>query len=667
LPVPACAGDEPFITPSNWGGTGLMEIPTARVLKEDSYRLGYSQIDPYRNYYGAVSPLKGLEVDLRITEVMGVPAFDPPNGNYRDKAFDVKYQFLSEGKYLPAVAIGIMDPHGTRIYPSQYIVVSKQIYPFDFTLGFGNGRFGENVLSEKDEGFKVEMFTDTDDWFSDSQFFGGIQFAPSEKFALMIEYSPIKYHKQTRDPAQEKYFDKPVPSEYNVGMRYKPTEWSELGVSYQRGEQVGFHVSIDFDIGNPLIPIFDPPYRENPAFRMHPMSERIARALHSTGFSDISVAEHGTELTIEAQNEKYYYRTSAIGAALYTVNEMLPEHIERINIVLIENGIVQIKYSALRSDMEELYAERLTVNEFNYLSNVTTDISERMGIKGLYKKRFRYGIKPSLETFLNDPSGFFKYRLGASVWAGYNPWDGSTFLSALEAYPLNDISTTNEPLSIPVRSDIVMYKEKDFALGRLLFDQIYKTGDEMYGKFSAGLLEVQYGGLDAEIARPFFDGRVLFGISGSAVKKRDPDNPFKFIDNGVKDIYTTAFFNARLNSPEYDISLDIKAGRFLAGDNGVRFTASKFINGVVLKAWYTVTDTSDFTDEHNDGYNDKGISISIPLRMFLGTDSRSVFHYSLTPWTRDTGQDIDHFGTLFDFIGRSTKIYIDRDSEMLFR
>ena len=214
---------------------------------------------------------------------------------------------------------------------------------------------------------------------------------------------------------------------------------------------------------------------------------------------------------------------------------------------------------------------------------------------------------------------------------------------------------------------IVFDKEKDFSLGRLLFDQIYKTGDEMYGKFSVGLLEVQYGGLDAEIARPFFDGRVLFGISGSAVKKRDPDNPFKFIDNGVKDIYTTAFFNARLNSPEYDISLDIKAGRFLAGDNGVRFTASKFINGVVLRAWYTVTDTSDFTDDYNDGYHDKGISISIPLRMFLGTDSRSVFHYSLTPWTRDTGQDIDHFGTLFDFIGRSTKIYIDRDSGMLFR
>ncbi len=55
------AGDEPFASPTNWGGTGLMETPTARVLREGRYRFGVSQVDPYRYYYGAISPLKGLE------------------------------------------------------------------------------------------------------------------------------------------------------------------------------------------------------------------------------------------------------------------------------------------------------------------------------------------------------------------------------------------------------------------------------------------------------------------------------------------------------------------------------------------------------------------------------------------------------------------------------
>ena len=90
-PSIALAGDAPFIGPSNSGFTGLMETPTARVMRENSYRIGFGQVEPYRYYYGAVSPLKGLEFNLRITEIIDVSAFDPDTGgNYRDKAVDVK-------------------------------------------------------------------------------------------------------------------------------------------------------------------------------------------------------------------------------------------------------------------------------------------------------------------------------------------------------------------------------------------------------------------------------------------------------------------------------------------------------------------------------------------------------------------------------------------------
>ncbi|MCL4490450.1 MAG: YjbH domain-containing protein [Nitrospirae bacterium] len=181
-----------------------MEIPTARVMRKNSYRIGYSRIHPYRYYYGVLSPIKGLEVDARITEIAGVSALTSAYGNYKDKALDLKYQFIPEDKYMPAVALGIMDPHGTRIYASQYVVASKQIYPFDFTLGLGNGRFGTGPLPSQGEGIRIEMFQDTKTWLKDSQFFWGIQFAPSEKYALMVEYSPIQYHKQTSVGGREK-------------------------------------------------------------------------------------------------------------------------------------------------------------------------------------------------------------------------------------------------------------------------------------------------------------------------------------------------------------------------------------------------------------------------------------------------------------------------------
>ena len=95
-----------------------MEIPTARVLREGQYRLGAGQVHPYRYYYGAVSPLPGLELEGHITEVIDVPALTGDYGNYKDKTADLKYQFWAEGKWMPALALGFLDSHGTRIYPS---------------------------------------------------------------------------------------------------------------------------------------------------------------------------------------------------------------------------------------------------------------------------------------------------------------------------------------------------------------------------------------------------------------------------------------------------------------------------------------------------------------------------------------------------------------------
>jgi hypothetical protein len=92
-------------------------------MKENTYRVGISQIHPYRTYYASLG-LSTPEINGRITEIIGVPGFPTSGGssygNVKDKAFDAKHQFLPETRYLPAFAVGIMDPSGTRKYASQY-------------------------------------------------------------------------------------------------------------------------------------------------------------------------------------------------------------------------------------------------------------------------------------------------------------------------------------------------------------------------------------------------------------------------------------------------------------------------------------------------------------------------------------------------------------------
>jgi hypothetical protein len=543
-------------------------------------------------------------------------------------------------------------------------VASKQIYPFDFTIGLGNGRFGKRPLQASDEGIKAEIFTDPKQWLKDSQIFWGIQFSPSDKYSFMMEYSPIKFEKQIYDPVQKKYFNSPVPSKLNFGLRWKPLKWAEVDATYQRGEQFGINLSTVFEIGQPFIPIYDQQYSEKASDKGYPVETRLINALFASGFSNIQIKVNVNDIWIEAQNNKYFYVTKAVEVILKVINEIAPAHIENIHIIMNSNGIPLFEFSAIRADIRDWQAEKLTTNEFIYLSKFDSSVADGPDTRILHHDFFDYGIKPSLESYLNDPSGFFKYRFGLAAWGSYHPWKGSTFLAQPEWYPFNNISSETPPLIDPVRSDIVLYKEKNITLARLMFDQVYKASDEFYGRITAGYLELQYAGLYGEVAKSLMKGRILLGLGGSAVRKRDPDNPFKLSDDYTQ-IYKTAFLNSRLNIPEYELALDVKAGRFLGGDKGARFSVSKFINGVTISAWYSVTDTSGFKDPENRGYHDKGIAIVIPIRLFKGTDSKTSYSYVLSPWTRDVAQDVNQYESLFDFIGRNVKLFFDKDSKWM--
>ncbi|HEX7519918.1 MAG TPA: YjbH domain-containing protein, partial [Candidatus Deferrimicrobium sp.] len=198
-PAPARAGDEPFTGPNNFGVTGLFETPTARVMAENRYRLGATQVRPYRYFFATVGLFDRLEVNGRVTQVMGVPGMDNNSsyGNFKDKAMDAKFQFLKEGKHLPALAVVVSDPTGSRLYASQAIVASKQIFPFDFTVGYGNGRLGKNPLPPQMQGFKIELFSNPVNWAREALPFGGIQYAATQWLSLLAEYSPVRYERQT--------------------------------------------------------------------------------------------------------------------------------------------------------------------------------------------------------------------------------------------------------------------------------------------------------------------------------------------------------------------------------------------------------------------------------------------------------------------------------------
>ena len=137
----AWGADSPFDMSSNWGGTGLMEIPTARILPDGAMRLGRAQASPYIWHTFGFGLLPGLEFTSRYTDITNMPSgLESDFGSYKDKAYDLKYQLLPESKESPAIAVGISDFNGTRLFEAQYLVASRQLYPLDLTLGLGRKR-----------------------------------------------------------------------------------------------------------------------------------------------------------------------------------------------------------------------------------------------------------------------------------------------------------------------------------------------------------------------------------------------------------------------------------------------------------------------------------------------------------------------------------------------
>ena len=395
-----------------------------------------------------------------------------------------------------------------------------------------------------------------------------------------------------------------------------------------------------------------------------PLQDRIAFALADVGFSDIAASTDAFTLRIDAENDRYFFAPRAVEVLLATIAPFVPPNVEYVRVQLKENGI-PVAEAAVSAFVLSGGGDGFTLTDRIRAATGFRSANFDAPLRPTsYRRRFDYSLKPSFEAFLNDPSGFFKYRLGVAGSLSAFPWRGGTALLGVEGYPVNNISTSNAPLSIPIRSDTAEYMAENASLSRLLFDQIVATREPAFFRVEAGMLETMFGGVDAEAALPLWNGRILAGASGSLVRKRAPGEPFQFLDTGN---YYTALLQGRLNVPEIDAAIDVKLGRFLAGDQGVRVAVSKFVRGVTLSAWYSATDTDVFTDPYNRGYHDKGISVEIPIRLFLGRDSETTYRFSLLPWTRDVAQDINRYLPLFDWIGRNAGVLLDKDQGSTYR
>lgn len=682
-----CAALEPALgaEPSVTGQTGLISMPDARFAPEGSWRTGLSFMRPYEALWSGITMFPWLEGSFRYTRIFHTPGFsqaEDPNfgtgyGDFKDKSFDTKLRLLPERGWWPSVALGVQDVGGgTGIFRAPYGVASKQVGELDFTLGYGTGRI--------------------------DGLFGGARWTPqaAPNWSVVAEYDAYNYARDVGSSLSGAGDYKKSPA---LGVEYRQDSFGVKLFSAHGKPGFNAYVSVPLE-KREFVPKIDEPapytrinprptqeqWRDSRAHRA-----RLARALVEQDFREISLGyEHG-RLEATLTNSRISSMPRAVGRAARTLLSFAPLEVREIRVTYLQGTLPVVTYTFINVPLLQRYFNGMASREqlapyvaIEYADParnreeldrsetlaafdeplpegvvIARDGADVVALRGENVLGGRLLVRPGLSTYLNDPSGAFKFEVSAI--ASYDRAIGEQLFlvgeTKLTLY--EDVSDVTQPSNstLPhVRSDVAEYKRASrFKMTRLLVNKFYQPAERVYGRLSGGIYEEMFGGAGGQLLYMPAQGNWGVDIDANWLRQRDFEGWL-----GVRD-YSTVTALASLNyRMAQGVTGTLRVGRFLAKDEGVRAELKRrFASGVEVGAWYTVTNGRDITSPGSPSspYYDKGIFMSIPLETLLTRDNAAVASFALAPWTRDVGQMVASPGDLYRIVERPVRQMRERD------
>lgn len=678
LPVvmrPAIAAEKTGRLPvfqTDYGGTGLLETPTARHAEEGEFSFTFSHVKPYTNYAFSFQPFTWMQAGFRYTSISG-HAYNgfTPNRNYLDKGVDLKITPFHEGRYMPEMSIGFRDLGGTGLFSSEYLVANKRWYNLDFSLGLAWGYMSSpgdfrNPLGYLSSHFDKRANNSTahggnfsfKSWFTGRpSLFGGVQYTtPWRPLTLQLEYEGNDYkHQPLGDSFKQKL---PV----NFGARLRLNDNVTLSAAYERGTTLMLGATLSVNLAHLTQPKSDPapvPPKQSRDNQPKSWSNVASRLSKNAGISVTRISKKGHTLIVDGAPTTYRY----MGQAELRGNRILHN--------AASGDISSFEYRwqgggfFLRDDKlprDPLPSKPLLVSpaspfaDLDYrrgviASSVTKAAADTKQGQTLYDQSargFSYNIGPGLNYNYGGPDGLLFQAL-ARVGLQYRT-DQHGWASASVAYSLFDNLRNNNyvaPSQLPrVRSDTVRYLDHTtLGVYNLQYTRTARLSDNLFGMAYGGLLEQMYGGVGGEVLYRPFDSNVAFGADVNWVKKRAYNTRFGFQNYSTIEGHATAYIKTGIDN----VLARISVGRYLAKDYGTTINLSKtFDSGVTLGAYAVFTSAGN---KYGEGSFNKGIYLSMPLDIFFTKSSRSYVTAHYAPLTRDGGAALNRRYTLYSLTG----------------
>ncbi len=668
--------------PSNYGETGLMEIPNAKFMDQASLRLNFSASFP-NEYTGlTATPFSWLEATYRYAEIKNKlygPSAYSGNQSWKDKGFDVKIKLLNERYYFPNVAVGLRDIAGNGNFSSEYIVATKSFKNLDVTTGIGFGILGSdnsirNPFSVIDERFKNRTgdFGEGGDlratnWFSGpAAIFGGLEYN-IRKYGLKLiaEYDTTNQDISAFNPI-------PVKSRVNLGVNYSLSDSFQIRAAFERGTnfRIGFSLKGNFyedTITKPRpknVISLSKEQKKNITSNPNIFYKSVNRSLRDEAIFIQAATLEEKEASVSVASTKYTSTTRLAGRSAAIVSAIAPDEVDRINIHVM-NG--EFEVSTFHLNREKLDAAKKfsgspseIVSRSTFESYSNTPLVSDSGFKLKYNfPEFYWNMGPGLKHQIGGPEGFY---LGQLFWKTDTNIKFNRNLSLHSSFGINIYDTFNDfnnasYSEIPhVRSDIQDYlKEGKNNIQRMQLQYMFSPLKDVFVRADLGLLEEMFGGVGGEVLYRPFTKNYSLGLSLHKVKQRGFKQRFSFREYET----TTGHLNFYYDFP-YGISSNVSAGKYLAGDKGVTLDLSRrFGSGFTLGVFATKTNLS--SEEFGEGSFDKGFYLSVPTALFYSDFRTGNISFGLQPLTKDGGSRLIQHNSLFSILGDSNKRSILRD------
>ena len=675
LVLAAPAGTQTFPQPQSpstniYGSVGGIEMPGA-----DHQPAG--QITTSLSYFrGTTRATLTFQITDRLSGSFRYSAIKGYNATGRatryDRSFDLRFRFLDETDWRPAMTIGLQDFAGTGVYSGEYIVATKNITPrLKVTAGIGWGRFGGNAFGPRVRNINIGQggVPDTGNWFRGGvKPFGGIEWkTPVEGLTFKAEYSSDTYVVETR---QGIYRHR---SPINLGLEYSRSRAVKWGLYYLNGDQLAFNVSLSFNAGrSPVasglegapqpvalrLPRLKPGQRYDASWTAQPgvnaaLRPGLRTALKSMDLEMEGLALTGTEATLYLKNGTYMAQAQAVGRAARAMSRSLPASVETFHIVLVAQDLPAGRVSVKRTDLETLEYDPYAAEKLRArvdIGNAPARRPEGYEFDDGVFPRFKWAITPAVRSSFFDPDAPLRIELGLRARATYTFAPGLSVTGSVIKPLVGNLDKISRggganPRVPRVRSFSAQYfRQGDPALEQLTLDYLFKPHPSFYGRVSVGYLETMYGGVSAELLWKPANNRLALGVEVNYAKQRAFDQRLGFRNYDVVTGHVSAYYDF-----DNGFQAQIDAGRYLAGDWGATFTVNrKFNNGWKVGAFFTLTDIP-FRD-FGEGSFDKGILLEIPLHWGLGDPSRRRIKTAIRPLTRDGGARLNVSNRLYGIV-----------------